>query len=282
VLSQRRRADEIVVVDDGSTDETAKVVARYAGAVTLVRKPQGGASSARNVGVASSKADFVAFLDSDDFWDRDHLERMQGAIDATGGRAWLSFSDMRLQEHYGGGTLWSQSGFAISGAHELRDSDKQWLFLPRQPILIQASVVRRDAYLRVGGSDTHLVRRGDTHLIFKLGLGGPICAVAGLVGERTADDPKALTRLYPSEHPTYLHCTTWLYRDLLRRPVDLTPEQRRILSRRLAEGHFEVARRSGLRRPLTTLAQLYLLFKHNPGVFFRRVGMHIRKRTAKW
>lgn len=68
ILGQTYRPLEIVVVDDGSTDETAAVVARYGERVRYLRQPNAGAPAARNRGLSATRAQFVAFLDADDRW----------------------------------------------------------------------------------------------------------------------------------------------------------------------------------------------------------------------
>lgn len=76
VLTQTRRPDEIVVVDDGSTDQTAALVADYAAqGVRYILKENGGAGSARNRGLRETTGELVTFLDADDRWLPDKLER---------------------------------------------------------------------------------------------------------------------------------------------------------------------------------------------------------------
>src|SRR5215471_14162103 len=59
---------QVVVVDDGSTDDTEEVVAAYGKRVQYVRQENGGPAAARNTGLSLAKGSFISFLDSDDIW----------------------------------------------------------------------------------------------------------------------------------------------------------------------------------------------------------------------
>jgi GT2 family glycosyltransferase len=73
VLGQSRPPHELIVVDDGSTDETAAIVARYGDEVSYVFQPNAGVSAARNRGAAMASGEWLAFLDADDWYYRDRL-----------------------------------------------------------------------------------------------------------------------------------------------------------------------------------------------------------------
>jgi glycosyltransferase involved in cell wall biosynthesis len=74
VLCQTVPADEILVMDDGSSDETATILKRYGPRIKAFSQTNGGLSSARNALIAKAQGDLIAFLDSDDLWHPRYLE----------------------------------------------------------------------------------------------------------------------------------------------------------------------------------------------------------------
>ena len=81
VLAQTAPAAEVIVVDDGSPDGQAEVVAGYGDRVRLIRNANGGAAAARNAGIEAATGDFVAFLDADDYWEPTKLQRQLAVFD---------------------------------------------------------------------------------------------------------------------------------------------------------------------------------------------------------
>jgi glycosyltransferase involved in cell wall biosynthesis len=82
ILAQTYRPIEIIVIDDGSTDGTAELVARYGDRIRYVRQHNEGAPTARNAGLSVARGAFIAFLDSDDLWHPDKLERQMSRFEA--------------------------------------------------------------------------------------------------------------------------------------------------------------------------------------------------------
>jgi glycosyltransferase involved in cell wall biosynthesis len=85
VLAQSLSAHEIIVVDDGSTDNTRTLIQQHYPGIRYLYQQNGGVSSARNAGIKAASGDWIALLDSDDRWEVAKLERQQQALLAQPG-----------------------------------------------------------------------------------------------------------------------------------------------------------------------------------------------------
>lgn len=81
ILAQTYTDYEVVVVDDGSTDNSANIVRKLSNEkIRLISQPNGGVSAARNAGIMAAKGDYIAFLDADDLWAPNYLEILAALI----------------------------------------------------------------------------------------------------------------------------------------------------------------------------------------------------------
>ena len=140
---------EAIVVDDGSTDATFDLAQRHAmhdPRIRAMRQVNAGASAARNAGIAHARAEWLVFLDSDDWLARDHLVRLSEALDTHG--ASIAFGGYALVRP-DGGTIAVESCAGIAD----RPFD---VFAQRSAAAINCFMLRRDLVLGVGGFDTSL------------------------------------------------------------------------------------------------------------------------------
>jgi GT2 family glycosyltransferase len=151
VLAQTRPADEIIVVDDGSTDNTAQIVRRYGTCVRYLRQPQTGAAEARNRGITEAAGRWIAFLDADDQWLPDKLARQMEMLARNPDIVW-SYSNYLLRHtdtdrH----TLSHTSQQAIDLLAGRDFFDDYWTaFAAGAPTSMTTMIVRRDILQVVG------------------------------------------------------------------------------------------------------------------------------------
>jgi glycosyltransferase involved in cell wall biosynthesis len=165
LAQQTVRPEQVLVVDDGSTDDTAAVAERHG--ATVLRQAQAGPGAARNRGLAAATSEFVAFLDADDWYALDKLER----------------SVEHLQE-LGAACMGTDAWLVRGDRVERRKNDRRMvpmvltleLLLAGNPVICSTVVARRKALQEAGGFDEHpdLVATEDYDLWLRMAQREPI------------------------------------------------------------------------------------------------------------
>ncbi len=244
VLGQTVRASQIIVVDDGSSDDTAEVCSKYGDVIEYVRQPNSGVSAARNNGIRLARHPWTAFLDSDDYWTPTHLERVAAAIGGTSGQARFYFSDMRMPDGTEDDTLWTMIGFQFSTPFLLTPDGTAWLLSEREPCSVQCTVFNTETLKLCGGFDPRFRVTEDRELFCRLGICGPICAVNTVGCVQTADDNPShrLGGIVNTKKASYWEHERLLWTELLSRFPDLRPDDKRGLCYSLAVAYWRLSR----------------------------------------
>jgi glycosyltransferase involved in cell wall biosynthesis len=167
VLAQTVPVDEILVVDDGSSDDTCAIVRTYGSRVRIIPQANQGPSAARNTGAREASSHFIAYLDADDRWLPEKIGMQLAAMQANPG-AILCYTSIHIDEP--------------GGSHRIRNAVAPGELLPLlrlgNPGLLPSCILLvRSAMLEAGGFPPHLTIGEDQALWLRMFAMGPFCAV---------------------------------------------------------------------------------------------------------
>ena len=175
VLAQSFDSYEVIVIDDGSTDDTHELVGRFGAPVRYEKQANAGVSAARNHGINMARGDLVVFLDADDTFYPDKLARQSAMFDA----------DAKLGVVNSGWDIVGESGDVLRERRPWEETPRLDLlaWLTWKPVFPGALMVRHDWLVTVGGFDTNFSQAEDVDLVLRLSLAG---AKAAWLHEPTA------------------------------------------------------------------------------------------------
>ena len=174
VLQQTCPPAEIIVIDDGSKDDTAQAMVPYGGKVRYVCQENAGPAAARNHGMRLATGDFIALLDSDDLWVKDRLERQLKALEQHPGLDLLFGLEAKFTaaEQFEACEIKDRDVLAALNAAAIVVTDAFGLLLRENYIPTSSVLLRRQCLARTGYMDSTVVPTEDYDLWIRLAMHG--------------------------------------------------------------------------------------------------------------
>lgn len=163
VLAQTYAATEIIIVDDGSTDNTKDIVRSFGNDVVYLRQENSGLSAARNTGIVESKCDLIAFLDADDLW---HPEKLKLQVDYLEAHVQFGmvYCGAREFDSMSGRTL----GIHLDGKEGWLAEDLLNFEVPTVIAIGSTSLIKREVFDAIGKFDPQLNHSEDWDISFRI------------------------------------------------------------------------------------------------------------------
>ena len=233
VLDQTFEDFEVIVVDDGSTDNTKEVVSSFPDTrVRYIYQENRGVSAAQNVGISASRGEYIAFLGADDIWLPQKLELQERAMDSNP-QAGVVYSDLYYLDSATGivtGTFFQQLKFPPPRGRVLNWFTQQFFGHP------STLLVRRDVFARVGMFDEALSGAEDNDMLFRIASHFEFEVICEplIKYRRHASQVTQQTQIRLGPYIAYLHKAIQF--------PDLNKQMRARLRRSLAVQHFRYGR----------------------------------------
>lgn len=166
-LAQKYQPLEVIVVDDGSTDNTADVLKPVIDRIRYIKKANGGPASARNAGIKEAKGEFIAFLDGDDVWESHKLTwQMPAFEDANVGLVYADASVIDVD-----GKLLENNSHLVKSEGLVFENLFRKNFIPTSTVVVRKSCIEEAGYF---DEDRELVSVEDYDLWLKIAARHPI------------------------------------------------------------------------------------------------------------
>jgi glycosyltransferase involved in cell wall biosynthesis len=235
VLAQSYTDYELIVVDDGSTDETNQVVQSYGAKVRYIRQDNAGDGPARNAGIAAAQGDWIAFLDHDDEWLPDRLTLQMDLLQRNPDLRWCgaNYFNSCLGRRQPAGDIDKLT--KILAGREYFDNFFIAIGVQGCAVLTTTMIVHRDVFKKVGGFDSCWALCADYDMWWRIAYDFP----------RIGYLPQPLGIM----HLDALDVVAARYHLAGKRGDD---------ARRLVERHLKLAQEKGMLRELTPLAKKVL------------------------
>ncbi len=187
VLSQSYRDFELIVIDDGSEDNTAEITHRYPDRLRYFYQENQGASAARNQGIKVSRAELITFLDSDDLWDMDKLRYQVDFMESTP-EARICYTD----------EIWIRRGVRVNPRKRHR-KNSGWIFDRALELCIispSSVMIRRELLQEVAYFDEELAVCEDYDLWLRIASINPIYLIDKPLIIKRGGHPDQLSEKY--------------------------------------------------------------------------------------